>query len=120
MPELALIEGRLWLVKEREDHLLPNVLQSLGEPFLNTPTECTSSSLLSLLNTLHNLWYVAHTFKRHTNTLYVHLCLSVYKIFVDVWIWLWILVTYFFSLFLSLFSFFCLYPGTKVTHSCCW
>ena len=58
MPEIALIEGRLWLVKEREDHLLPKVLQSLGEPFLNTPTECTSSSLLSLLNTLHNLWSV--------------------------------------------------------------
>ena len=53
MPESALIEGRLWLI----DSEIQTTLHSLGEPFLATPTQCTSSSLLSLLNTLHNLWY---------------------------------------------------------------
>ena len=54
MPESALIKGRLWLVQDND--ALQNTLQSLGEPLLATPTQCTSSSLLSLFNTLHNLW----------------------------------------------------------------
>ena len=57
MPESGLIRGRLWLVNE-SDTELKQVLHTKGEPLLATPTNPTSSSLLSLLNTLYTLWYV--------------------------------------------------------------
>lgn len=61
MPESGLIRGRLWLVNE-SDTELKQVLHTKGEPLLATPTNPTSSSLLSLLNTLYTLWHKSMPF----------------------------------------------------------
>ncbi len=56
MPESGLIKGRVWLIDDTNTQL-QHVLYSMDEPFLTTPPNTTSSSFLSLLNTLSTLWY---------------------------------------------------------------
>ena len=57
MPESGLIKGRLWLINETNSQL-HHVLYSMDEPLLTTPSNPTSPSFLSLLNTLSTLWYI--------------------------------------------------------------